>query len=150
MMQQDLSEPNPLAESYDPISNGMPIVIRTSMGCDILCVAWVPRGSGTTGPMIIERPVEVFFETTFPDPDTNEVKSQIRFARWMPLSDATTFPLFAAHVLSMAPLTELVVNAYAKWSESLYQSGVQLKDRPVSPATDRILRDFDPSGKKVC
>lgn len=155
MMYQELSEQNRLGEDHDPICSGMPIVVRTSTGSDILCTAWIPKvvDANSSEPMVVERPIEIFFETTFPDPDSNEVKSQIRFARWMPLSDATAFPLYVSHILSIAPLTGMITNAYIKWADTLYQRNtLQLKDASAAPdvAAEELLRAFDHVGKKVC
>lgn len=162
----------PSSNPYDelePLFNGLPAIVRLLTNEDILCVLFQRREhpDEIDTRMFLERPLRAVTidagpaSGSFAAKQTQTVYStiQTRFERWMPFTSAVMFPVYADHILSIAPLAEQYINPYMSWAEELYQrSGHSTVDTSAGFADqteedirrsyiDYLLHQFNPKGK---
>lgn len=165
---------NPYDE-LEPLFDGLPALARLITGEDIMCVILHrrPQGNEVDTRMFLERPLCVETSDAISE-DAVPVKSPLRkaqtvystiqtkFTRWIPFTAATVFPVYADHILSIAPLAEEYINAYMNWADELYppvktEHSTELNERRAltdqteeeirRSYVDYLLHQFNPKGK---
>lgn len=158
--------------NMDVMYNGLPVVVRLITGENVMCILYEPRTEEDPRVMM-ERPLEVVMEESIDLPDlyknaarsnTIYAKVRTRFDRWLPLTDATLFPVYPDHIVCIAPVSPQFVNSYMEWSDQLYDQPFdatppQKASEPVANTTttsssdiresyfDFILHSYVPKGK---
>lgn len=152
-----MSEPlNPPEESFHPLRDGLPVVVRMVRGADVLCVVY--RAGEGDPRVLLDKPLEIAIEPFTPDPTDDgtegEPSIRMRFVRWMPLSDAQVYIVSDEHIMTVAPVHESITNAYMDWAPKLYPSPEDPPEGSAesakSPDTDdltQLLAAFTPTGK---
>jgi hypothetical protein len=127
----------PLDPEFTPLYDGAPVVVRLVNGEEILTVAYHSTDDDRA---MLERPIAVVYETTETKPSIQEDFSvsrvRTRFERWISMSDATLYPVYLEHILTVAPLADKIVQAYLQWAEKLYDQTVVFREMSPVKQTD--------------
>lgn len=152
-------ERNP--SDLESVFDGIPVLVRLVSGDDVICVLY-QRDTNDDLRMFMERPLRLFMNEIEMEPtgDRKTVrysKVRTRFDRWMPMTDATMFPIYPDHILSIAPLADQYIHPYMEWANSLYEAHEVLletmeKETPSAEDVrksyfDFFLHNFNPKGK---
>jgi hypothetical protein len=160
-------EHSPNNTDLDAVFNGIPVIVRLITGDDIICVLYQRTNDADDPRMFMERPlrllvaeigIEPAAETTIGKTNTLYSKVRTRFDRWIPMTDATMFPVFPDHIVSIAPIADQYVHPYMEWADQLYQYPEELVSPQLekqAPSTDELrktyidflLHNFNPKGK---
>lgn len=136
----------PPDHGYEPIYDGMPMLVRLITGEELLSVAYHSKQDDR---ILLERPILILMENseTLPDHATKLSLTRVRtrFERWLYLSDAFLFPVYTEHVLTLAPLAEPFIEAYIEWSEKLYETGVTLRETQPTKSVTNTTPDLTSS-----
>jgi hypothetical protein len=135
-----------------PVFDGVPVLVRLVNGDDVICVLYLRDTDGDIR-MFMERPLRLFMNMfmneieTEPTMDRKNVmysKVRTRFDRWMPMTQATIFPIYPDYILSIAPLADQYVHPYMEWATSLYETPEKLSEKmeKETPSIEDVRRSY--------